>query len=121
MHWSRLILGAAVAALVSLLVITLVRPAVIGLFVGLLAAAWVTRIQGPSDGALVCSVAAIPIGLYYGLQVGQDYPLAPEQSRLVILLAAPLLGALGYAALGSLVGAFLGFLASLFGRQPGRT
>lgn len=117
MHLSRLLLGAVVAGVVSLLVITLLRPAVIGVILGLLAAAWVTRIQGPSDGALVCSVAAIPIGLYFGLQVGQSYPLAPEQPRLAILLAGPLLGALGYAAAGSLFGALLGFGVRLLRRR----
>lgn len=117
MQWSRLILGTVVAAVVSLLIITLVRPAVIGLLIGLLAAAWITRIQGPFDGALVCSVAAIPIGLYYGLLVGQDYPVPADQSRLAILLAAPILGAVGYAALGSLYGALLGLLARLLGRR----
>jgi hypothetical protein len=114
MHVSRLLLGALVAGLVSLLVSALLRPAAIGVAAGLLAAAWVTRIEGPSDGALVCSVAAIPIGLYFGLQVGQTYPLAPDQSRLAILLAGPILGALGYAAAGSLFGAVLGLIVRLF-------
>ncbi|MFN2194775.1 MAG: hypothetical protein ACK2UW_01460 [Anaerolineales bacterium] len=116
--WWRLLLAALVSMVVSILLIALVRPAAIGLFAGLIAAAWVARVHSTSDGALVCSVAALPAGVYFGIQAGLDYPNPTGVAEPIIMVAAPLLGAVAYAALGSLFGALIGFLVNL--AQKGR-
>ena len=111
--WRRLLFSTAVGLVVSLLLIALVRPAAIGVFAGLLAAALAARVNGPSDGALVCAAAALPLGAYFGLRVGLEYPLQPGQPQAVILITAPVLGALAYATVGSLTGAAIGFVLGL--------
>lgn len=109
LNWQRFLFSSAVGLVVSMLLIALVRPAAIGVFAGLLAAALAARVNGPGDGAVVCAVAAMPVGAYFGWQAGLDYPLQPGQPQAVILVAAPLLGAMAYAILGSLAGVVIGF------------
>lgn len=118
--WRRLLLAMVVSGVVSALLIALIRPAAIGFFVGLIAAAAVSRVNGISDGALVCSVAALPAGVYFGLHAGFGYPTLPGEPQTAILVAAPILGALAYATVGSLTGAVLGFFVHLVreGRFP---
>lgn len=112
-NWQRYLFSTVVGLLVSVLLIALVRPAVIGVFAGLLAAALAGRVNGPSDGAVVCAVAALPVGAYFGWQAGLAYPLQPGQPQAVILVAGPLLGAMAYSILGSLAGAVFGLAARL--------
>jgi hypothetical protein len=108
--WRRLLFSTAVGLVVSVLLVGLVQPAAIGVFAGLLAAAFAARVDGPSDGALVCAAAALPLGAYFGWQAGLEYPLQPGQPQAVILVAAPLLGAMAYAIVGSLTGVVIGFV-----------
>ena len=118
--WRRLLLAMVVSGIVCALLITLVRPAAIGFFAGLIAAAAVSRVTGVTDGAVVCSVAALPAGVYFGLHAGLGYPIAPGEPQTAILVGAPILGALAYAAVGSLTGAVLGLFIHLAreGRFP---
>jgi hypothetical protein len=112
-NWWRLLFAMLVSLIVSILLIALVRPAAIGFIAGLIAAAWVVRINTPSDGALVCSVAAIPAGVYYGFQAVPGYANPTGLPGPLLAVAGPLLGAIAFAALGSLLGAFLGLMVSL--------
>lgn len=119
-NWWRVLFAMLVSLVVSFLLIALVRPAVIGFLAGLIAAALVARVDSPSDGALICAVAALPAGIYFGFQAGPNYANPTGLPAPMILVAAPLLGAIAFAALGSLLGAFLGFIVNLAkkGRFP---
>lgn len=111
--WYRYIFATVVAGIVCAILVLLIRPPFIGVLAGLFAAAWVAHIKGPVDGATICAVAAMPMGLYFGYQVGIDDTLSLEISRTVILLSAPILGVAVYALLGSFVGGILGLMIRL--------
>jgi hypothetical protein len=119
-NWYRYIFATAVAGIISTILIVLVKPPFFGFIAGIFAAAWVAHIKGPADGAIVCAVAALPMGLYFGYQAGLNDSLSLDLSRPVILLSAPILGAAVYALLGSVVGGILGLLIRLTrgGRFP---